>query len=694
MKYYEALRVWNDRMGHEGYCRPRKGTPEHQQVLDIQKGTDKKKAGGVIAGAIKRKMTAQFEPKPPPPKPAGKDPFGGISQFNKDRIDKGKTRKQGLVFKPRVKEPVKVDDTKDKAASILAAAVKRKMTKQFEPEPKPPPPKPKRKYTKKVKQPVKVDDTKDKTPASTVKIPYDLFLNELDEYISENTKDTKKNFEIFKLILKKVIENVNTNNKTISIYGANFETKRYGLSNESIKEIYDLYITKSDKPFYINLKKQMVKNIEDIAYEVFVYLRYLKDDRPKAPAIKAKGILAAAVKRKMTKQFELSPLKPPVYDPDMFNDLSIDIANDFLKIMKSPDAFNSLTASIDFDEVDYLNEMLNDYNIDYRVKYGKLISKKLSVIKDGDCLVKTNKAGFKFQLSNILYLGNTIGEPSADGIIFLSSVEGVKEPFPIATKLQIGTKKDIKKVFDKECHTNEMIRDNFIFTKKSPFFLIQYASSLCIDKKETTAICVNELAHGDLKKLIISTPQLFVDDIYTIFLECVMAIYSYHKITGMAHTDCHWGNFLYHENFSRYNTYSKYKLDSSIGDIYVKNPLVNMYIWDFGRAVPLTDWKDPNKYNDYFKLILNFQLALYNQVINWDTITDGIDRNNAIKRFEKFYNEINNFVDDYNKSGGNALGETELVSSIIRFVIKNDLNKSVVKERPKNVIAEYSLVIR
>jgi hypothetical protein len=148
MKYYEALRIWNDKMGHQMYCNPKKGSKQHGEVIDIQKGNvDKTKAMGVIAGAIKRKATKQFEPAPPPP-PKSKNPLGGISQFNQGRIDKGKTAKTGLK-KPPKKAPPKAPqpappmppppDNKEAemAAGIIAGAMKRKATIQFEPAPKP-----------------------------------------------------------------------------------------------------------------------------------------------------------------------------------------------------------------------------------------------------------------------------------------------------------------------------------------------------------------------------------------------------------------------------------------------------------------------------------------------------------------------------------------------------------------------------
>jgi hypothetical protein len=64
MKYHEALKVWNEQMGHQGYCSPRKGTPEHAEVIAIQNKTKEapKKAVNILKSVIKRKLTQPFEP--------------------------------------------------------------------------------------------------------------------------------------------------------------------------------------------------------------------------------------------------------------------------------------------------------------------------------------------------------------------------------------------------------------------------------------------------------------------------------------------------------------------------------------------------------------------------------------------------------------------------------------------------------
>ena len=57
MKYYDALRIWNNEKANDMYCRPRKGTPEHAEVIAIQNKTKEapKKAANILKSAIKRK---------------------------------------------------------------------------------------------------------------------------------------------------------------------------------------------------------------------------------------------------------------------------------------------------------------------------------------------------------------------------------------------------------------------------------------------------------------------------------------------------------------------------------------------------------------------------------------------------------------------------------------------------------------
>jgi hypothetical protein len=70
MKYIDALKEWNNKKNNGMYCTPLKGSKEHAEVIAIQNKAAKAKdatkvASNVLKGAIKRKMTKQFEPAPP-----------------------------------------------------------------------------------------------------------------------------------------------------------------------------------------------------------------------------------------------------------------------------------------------------------------------------------------------------------------------------------------------------------------------------------------------------------------------------------------------------------------------------------------------------------------------------------------------------------------------------------------------------
>jgi hypothetical protein len=69
MKYIDALKEWNNKKNNGMYCTPLKGSKEHAEVIAIQNKAAKAKdatkvASNVLKGAIKRKMTKQFEPAP------------------------------------------------------------------------------------------------------------------------------------------------------------------------------------------------------------------------------------------------------------------------------------------------------------------------------------------------------------------------------------------------------------------------------------------------------------------------------------------------------------------------------------------------------------------------------------------------------------------------------------------------------
>ena len=185
MLYYQAVRIWNERNGEAMYCSPKKGSPEHKEVLDIQKGTDKQKEAG----------------------------------------------------------------------SRIAAVIKRKTTSQFEPE---------------------------------KKMSYDVIMNELNEYIPDYLKENEKSFKLFKLILKKAIENANkkTTDNLILINGISINLKRESIDKENIKNMNNKLA-----------KENMVKKINEIVKDIVVSLR----TRPLPSVVKASSILKAVVKRATTK---------------------------------------------------------------------------------------------------------------------------------------------------------------------------------------------------------------------------------------------------------------------------------------------------------------------------------------------------------------------------------------------------------
>lgn len=44
MKYFEALKIWNNKRNNGVYCSPLKGSAEHSEVIAIQKAIVKKKS--------------------------------------------------------------------------------------------------------------------------------------------------------------------------------------------------------------------------------------------------------------------------------------------------------------------------------------------------------------------------------------------------------------------------------------------------------------------------------------------------------------------------------------------------------------------------------------------------------------------------------------------------------------------------
>ncbi len=176
----------------------------------------------------------------------------------------------------------------------------------------------------------------------------------------------------------------------------------------------------------------------------------------------------------------------------------------------------------------------------------------------------------------------------------------------------------------------------------NPHFLITYRYL-----KENNLIC--ELATADLKSFLKS--YISYNVLFNSVLQIILAVYSFHKYTGMKHNDVHHGNFLYHR-INKTDSYLYYK----IGDIdfYIKN---EGYLWMI-NDYDLADYDD-SKYEDYKSSMEAFKNYNKNKSVLVKTEIDKIidiiwknnNDNNLILELIKSYKlNINVNKKKYNKT--------------------------------------------
>jgi len=238
------------------------------------------------------------------------------------------------------------------------------------------------------------------------------------------------------------------------------------------------------------------------------------------------------------------------------------------------------------------------YNFDKRVKFCQYIRKKLKDENNEACLQAveiSDNSGIVifdgYKIHDNIYLQKQIGSNSKHGVIFKAFVKNVFGGEPIAAKLMKYTLNN-----EKELKINELVSDKILIAKLSPHFLFTYKSFQCHlpennDLRSLSGlqsiidnsyyICLNELAHGDLKTLLLDDTVMSNNYLVcNIACQCFLSIATFHKM-GYVHRDCHAGNFLYHK-CSHVNGYFHYIINSK--DYYLQNYGYNIYIYDFGLA--------------------------------------------------------------------------------------------------------------
>ena len=250
------------------------------------------------------------------------------------------------------------------------------------------------------------------------------------------------------------------------------------------------------------------------------------------------------------------------------------------------------------------------YNLIKRINNYRLLSKKLALLREDDCLEKKTFNGFEgYTIRNIINLEKKIGTKSKYATIYLTGVPGFHNPFPIATKVMKYNYSNVNEV-----NIMLIITRMLILTRVSRHFLMIYGHCTCsnIIDERLKLISINELADGDLKMLV-SMRKVLQDNelMLNILFQTFISIATFHNIVGYVHRDAHYGNFLYQQNSEK--GYYHYIFNDK--NYYLKACTYNIIIYDYGFAKKINNNTADKEvirtqnhyiYGDYYKIIHAF----------------------------------------------------------------------------------------
>ena len=250
------------------------------------------------------------------------------------------------------------------------------------------------------------------------------------------------------------------------------------------------------------------------------------------------------------------------------------------------------------------------YNLIKRINNYRLLSKKLALLREDDCLEKQTFNGFEgYTIRNIINLEKKIGTKSKYATIYLTGVPGFHNPFPIATKVMKYNYSNVNEV-----NIMLIITRILILTRVSKHFLMIYGHCTCsnIIDERLKLISINELADGDLKMLV-SMRKVLQDNelMLNILFQTFISIATFHNIVGYVHRDAHYGNFLYQQNSEK--GYYHYIFNDK--NYYLKACKYNIIIYDYGFAKQISNNTADKEvirtqnhyiYGDYYKIIHAF----------------------------------------------------------------------------------------
>lgn len=336
------------------------------------------------------------------------------------------------------------------------------------------------------------------------------------------------------------------------------------------------------------------------------------------------------------------------------------------------------------------------YNLDSRIFYNNHIRKKIKSVSSKQCLSisKTgDTADPEYNIKNIIILTRRFGTSSVYGYIYIAKIKNEIGSRPIAAKLMVRNYRNLL-----ESSINEKITDKIVKNKISRHFILTYKAIYCnvssdkntprIISGEKYIILLNELAHGDYKSLCKKKDFLKDNNVlYNIFIQMMLSIMTLHSF-GYVHRDCHWGNFLYHNNNEK--GYYQYKINGKI--YYLKACPYSIYLYDFGIAKEINNSHIKYIPEDYVRITGAFRNKnnYYKSWLDKINIPSNLPSNEISVFAENFGNKIIKFYNDNKSTGGSTFLNKityELINIFLNipnniFTDKKPLNAKIINSVP------------
>jgi hypothetical protein len=334
--------------------------------------------------------------------------------------------------------------------------------------------------------------------------------------------------------------------------------------------------------------------------------------------------------------------------------------------------------------------IVDKYTLDNRVAFFNYIRKKLSKIKDDDCLDKKEFShGIGYTVKDILNLEKIISSNNFGGEVYITSVKNALGVFPIATKVMKKTEDNLYEVKLMNDITNDII-----IKKKSKHFLIIYKSCLCKKEEYSNSkklISVNEIANGNLNTLINNKDVLLNKELlYNILFQTLISIATFHNLLSHTHNDCHGGNFLWHYN----NEKGYYHYIFNGKNLYLKACKYNIMIYDYGVSKKIKKNNIKKIISDYFEVIPTF----FNEDFDNDTeLSPDSNVKSELNEIIETFNNIYKTMDNEGSRSSPKKIQKDIFTIIINEVFKKyefndmfitdfDSGDSHKSKRPQDVI--------